>query len=62
MAVSESNMTEFKMAAIITVESEWRNEVFFVQIELAKSMMSEFKIAAIIRVVLEWMSLSQIEN
>ena len=31
MAVSESNMAEFKMAAIIKLESEWMSEVFFVQ-------------------------------
>ena len=31
MEVSESNMAEFKMAAINTVESEWMSEVFFVQ-------------------------------
>ena len=30
MAVSESNLAEFKMAAIIKVESEWMSEVFFV--------------------------------
>ena len=30
MPVAESNMAEFKMAAIIQVESEWMSEVFFV--------------------------------
>ena len=35
MAVSESNMADFKMAAIITVHSEWTSEVF--QCKMAES-------------------------
>ena len=47
MAVSESNMAEFKMAAIIKLsQNEWV-KFFFVQ--MAESMMAEFKMAAIIR-------------
>ena len=60
MAVSESNIAEFKMAIHHQVESEWMSEVFFF-CKMAESMMAEFKMAAIIKLESEWMSLSQIE-
>ena len=47
MAVSESKMAEFKMAAIISLESEWLSEVSFVKMD--ESEMAEFKMAAIIK-------------
>ena len=46
MAVSKSNMAEFKMAAIIMFgQNEW---VKFFLCKMAESKMAEFKIAAII--------------
>ena len=47
MAVSESNMAEFKMAAIIKLsQNEWVN---FFLCKIAESMMAEFKMADIIK-------------
>ena len=47
MAVYESNMAEFKMAAIIKLsQNEW---VKFFLCKMAESMMAEFKMAAIIK-------------
>ena len=47
MAVSESNMAEFKMAAIIKLsQNEW---VKFFLCKMAESKMAEFKMAAIIK-------------
>ena len=47
MAVSESNMAEFKMAAIIKLsQNEW---VKFYLCTMAESMMADFKMAAIIK-------------
>ena len=47
MAVSESNMADFKMAAIIKLsQNEW---VKFFLCKMAQSMMAEFKMAAIIK-------------
>ena len=55
MAVSESNMVEFKMAAIMKLsQNEWV-KIFFVQMtkmgesKMAKFKMAEFKMAAIIK-------------
>ena len=59
MAVSESNMAEFKMAAIIKLSENEQVKFFFVQI--AEYKMAEFKMAAIIKFESEWMTLSQIE-
>ena len=47
MAVSESNMAEFKMAAIINLSENEQVKFFFVQI--AEYKMAEFKMAAIIK-------------
>ena len=47
MAVSESNIAEFKMATIIKLsQNEW---VKFFLCKMAESMMAEFKMAAIIK-------------
>ena len=53
MAVSESNMAEFKVTAIIKlIQNEW---VKFFLCKMAKSMMAEFKMAAIIKLIQnEW--------
>ena len=48
MAVSESKMAEFKMASHHLVESEWMNEVPFVQ-NVRVHQWQEFKMAAIIK-------------
>ena len=57
MAVSESNMADFKMAAIIKLsQNEW---VKFFLCKMAESMMAEFKMAAIIKYEV---SLSQNES
>ena len=48
-AVSESNMAEFKMAAIIKLsQNEWVN---FFMCKLAQSKMAEFKMVAIIKLI-----------
>ena len=45
MAVSESNMAEFKMAAIIKLsQNEWMTFLY----KMAESMMAEFKMSPII--------------
>ena len=60
MAVSESNMAEFKMAAIIKLsQNEWV-KFFYVQIVGIQDGRIG-KMADISQVELEWMSLSQIE-
>ena len=47
MAVSESNMAEFRMAAIIKLsQNEWVKHFFC---KMAESMMAEFKMADIIK-------------
>ena len=47
MAVAESNLAEFKMAAIIKLsQNEW---VKFILCKIAESKMVEFKMAAIIK-------------
>ena len=59
MAVSESNMAEFKMAAIIKLsQNEW---VKFFLCKMAESKMAEFKMAAIIKLSENEWALSQIE-
>ena len=59
MAVSESNMAEFKMAAIITVESESMSEVSFVQ----NGWIHDGRVQDVSHhlVKWEWISLSQIK-
>ena len=53
MAVSESKMAEFKMAAIIKLsQNEW---VKFILCKMAESKMVEFKMANISQVEWEWM-------
>ena len=47
MAVSESNMAEFKMAAIIKLSQN--ESVKFFLCNIAESIMAEFKLAAIIK-------------
>ena len=47
MAVSETNMAEFKMAAIIKLSENAWNEVFLCK--MAEFKMAEFKMAAIIK-------------
>ena len=46
MAVSESNMAEFKMTAIINLSENAR--VTFIFVQMAESKIAEFKMAAII--------------
>ena len=49
MAVSESNMADFKMAAIIKLsQNEW---VKFFLCKMAESKMAEFKMVAIIKFI-----------
>ena len=54
MPVAESNLAEFKMAAIIKLsQNEW---VKFFLCTMAESIMAEFKMAAIIKLSQNWMS------
>ena len=49
IAVSESNMADFKMAAIIRLsENKWMK---FLLCKMAESIMAEFKMAAIIKLI-----------
>ena len=50
MAVSESNMAEFKMAAIIKLSQNEMSEVEFL-CKMAESKMAEFKMVAIIKLI-----------
>ena len=61
MAVAESNMVEFKMAAIIKLgQNEWVN---FFLCKMAESKMVEFKIAAIIKLSQnEWVKFFFVQN
>ena len=61
MAVSESNMAEFKMAAIIKFsENEW---VKFFLCKMAESMIAELKLAAIIKLSQnEWVKFFLVQN
>ena len=59
MAVAESNMAEFKIAAIIKYGSEWMSEVFFVHNGWIQD--GRIEDGCHHQVKWEWMSLSQID-
>ena len=60
MAVAESSMAEFKMAAIIKLrQNEW---VKFILFKMVECKMAEFKMAAIIKVEWVWVRLNEFES